>query len=439
MLRPRLPWTWSGIIGEGRFRRSLGAGLVIATAFIVITSSVAAAAFAFGTPTRMGYPAGDDWEPAVASDGFGNVYVLLTHFGGVPGCGACGNPSMLVQVSHDGGSSFTAPVPLTVNGNAQYDPQVKINAQGYVFVSYLLGKDTVLQRSTDHGLTWTNPTVVNVGIKQGATDKDGLAVDGANIYVGFDVAQRFFVAASHDYGNTFTVAAMNSNTLGWPLNGGAAIGPDSSVYMIWELVHKSGQAQGPQDVAVTVSHDHGATWSLSYVDQGLPPGPSCNLCGWDFMGTGSAVAVDGGGRVYAIYNAPTYANGAPYVWFRSSTDGGMTWSPRTLVSTAVPGSWHAFPAVAAGAAGDVRIDWMDNRTGAYNVWYRSSTNGGASWSSDVQISQFLAGYSWITSAGFAFPYGDYTTINLDPSGHVFLAWGEGPSYIGPGNTFAAHN
>ncbi len=424
---------------EDRIRGAVAASLVLVTSFLVIASVAAAApGTGFTIPTRMGYPAGDDWEPAVASDGLGNVYFLLTHFGGVPGCPACASPSMLIQVSHDGGKTFTGPAPLTVSGQAQYDPQVKINAQGTVFVSYLLGKDTVVQRSTDHGSTWTAPVAVNVGIKQGATDKDGLAVDGVNVYVGFDVAQRFFVAVSHDSGATFTVAAMNSNTLGWPLDGGAAVGPDGSVYMIWELVHKSGQAQGPQDIAVTVSHDHGATWALAYVDQGLPAGPNCNLCGWDFMGTGSAVAVDGAGTVYAIYNAPTYDNGAPTVWFRSSSDGGQTWSARTLVSTAAPGSWHAFPAIAAGAAGDVRIDWMDNRTGAYNVWYRASSNGGASWSSDVQVSQYLTGYGYITAAGFAFPYGDYTTINLDPSGRVYLAWGEGPNYLGPGNTFIAH-
>ncbi len=423
---------------EGRYHRGVVVGLALGTAFLIVASMTIAAAAGFTAPTRMGFAQGDDWEPAIASDGSGNVYALITHFGGVPGCSACANPTMMVQVSHDGGATFTAPAPLTVSGQAQYDPQVKINARGYVFVSYLLGKDTVVQRSTDLGTTWTNPVVANVGIKQGPTDKDGLAVDGANVYVGFDVAQRLFAAVSHDDGNTFTVVGLNSNTLGWPLNGGATVGPDGSVFLIWELVHKSGQAQGPQDVAVTVSHDHGATWSLSYVDQGLPPGPSCNLCGWDFMGTGSAIAVDGGGMVYAIYNAPLYSFGPPDVWMRSSADHGQTWSPRVLLSVAGPGAWHAFPGIAAGSAGNLRIDWMDNRTGAYNVWYRSSTDGGASWSSDVQVSRYVAGYAYITAQGFAFPYGDYTTINLDPSGHVYLAWGEGPSYVGPGNVFTAH-
>ena len=423
----------------GRVARCFVSGWACAIAVVVALSVTAVAASTFNAPIRLGYPAGDDWEPAIASDGQGNVYALITHFGAVPGCPGCGNPSMMVQVSHDGGQTYSNPAPLTVNANSQYDPQVKINRQGDVFVSYLLGKDTVVERSTDHGATWTNPTSVNVGMKQGPTDKDGLAVDGANVYVGFDVAQRFFVAVSHDSGNSFTVALMNGFTLGWPLNGGATVGPDGSVYLVWELVHKSGQAQGPQDLLLTASHDHGASWSLSYVDQGLPPGPSCNLCGWDFMGTGAAIAVDAAGTLYVAYNAPLVDHGAPYVWMRSSTDGGQTWSARSLLSAAAPEAWHAFPGIGAGAAGDVRVEWMDNRTGAYNLWYRSSPDGGASWSADAQVSQYVVGYPQITSAGFAFPYGDYTTLNLDPTGRVFLAWGEGINYAGPGNVFVAHD
>ncbi len=405
--------------------------------------ALADASITFTTPARMGYPAGDDWEPAVASDGQRNVYVLITHIGGVLGC-ACGNPSIMLQVSHDGGAAFSAPTPMTVNGASQFDPQVAVNSQGSVFVSYLLGKDTVVQRSTDHGATWANPVVVNVGIKQGPTDKDGLAVDGSNVYVGFDVAQRFFVGVSHDAGNTFSVVPMNSNTIGWTLNGGAAVGPDGSVYMAWEAIHQSGNALGPQDEIVTASHDRGATWTLSYVDRSLPPGPACGYplsCGWDFLGTGSAIAVDAAGTVYVLYNAPTYYRGPPSVWISNSTDGGTNWSKRSMVNDDRTSAWHVFPALHAGAAGDVRVAWMDNRTGAYayNVWYRSSTDGGTTWSSSIQVSQYASGYSYITSGGFSFPYGDYFILDLDSGGHVELAWGEGPNYGGPGNVFYAHS
>jgi len=94
--------------------------------------------------------------------------------------------------------------------------------------------------------------------------------------------------------------------------------------------------------------------------------------------------------------------------------------------------------VAAGGTGDVRVAWMDNRTGAYNVWYRSSSDGGRTWSAEIKVSAFRPGYAYVTRQGFAFPYGDYITLALDPTGNVQIAWGEGPDYSGPGNTLYSH-
>src|SRR5438132_7677442 len=223
-LWPSSPSRGGGFSMRNQFLLFASVGVIVSLAAVSLTAQ-AAGGGSFGTPLVMGFPSGDDWEPAVASDGLGHVYVLITHFGGVPGCAGCADPTILVQVSADGGATFAAPMPLVVSADSQYDPQVKINESGAVFVSYLLGKDTVVQRSVDHGATWSVPVVANVGVRQRPTDKDGLAVQGSDVYVGFDVAQRFFVASSHDGGQTFTVAQINGNTLGWPLNGAAAIAP----------------------------------------------------------------------------------------------------------------------------------------------------------------------------------------------------------------------
>ena len=419
-------------------RIALGLGVLAVVVAFAGLSVVGAAAgrTGFTTPTVIGFPpAGDDWEPAVASDGLGNVYVLSTHLSGIPGCTGCSIDSIVVQVSHNGGKSFSGPVPLTVNSAVQFDPNVKVNAAGEVFVSYLLGKDTVVQHSTDQGATWSAPVSVDVGIKQSAQmDKPGLAVRGNDVYVAFDIAQRFYVAASHDGGSTFNPVLINNNTIGWTLNGGIVVDSNGVIYASWEVIHKSGNAQGPQDVIVTKSTDNGVSWTILTVDSNLPPGPACpSTCGWDYLGTGSAIAVDQAGNLYVNYNAPLVDNGAPHVWYKTSTDGGATWSPRVELSTDAANSWHVFTGIAAGSAGDVRVAWMDNRTGAYNLWYRSSSDGGQTWSTEVQVSQFRRGYSYVTTQGFAFPYGDYITLTLDPTGHVQAAWGEGPNWVGPGN------
>src|SRR5438128_12304306 len=183
---------------SGRVSRAAVGTISLGFAAVLVLSIVSGAGSPFTTPMPMGYPpGGDDWEPAVASDGAGNVYYPTTHFGGGPGCGPCANPTIVVQVSHDAGRTFDAPRPLTVSLATQYDPQVKINAAGTVFVSYLLGKDTVVQRSTDLGATWSAPVAVNADVKQGPTDKDRLAVQGNGVHGGFDCAEKLSLSSPH--------------------------------------------------------------------------------------------------------------------------------------------------------------------------------------------------------------------------------------------------
>src|SRR5207249_2415796 len=105
-------------------------------------------------------------------------------------------------------------------------------------------------------------------------------------------------------------------------------------------------------------------------------------------------------------------------YFATSSNHGATWSRKADVSLAPPGVAHAFPAIVAGAAGNVRIAWMDARTGSqlWNVYYRKSTDGGAHWSAEADLSTYVAGYSYIQPGGFNFPFGDYFEMDIDDRG-----------------------
>src|SRR2546425_11667021 len=132
-------------------RIALGLGVLAVVVAFAGLSVVGAAAgrTGFTTPTVMGFPpAGDDWEPAVASDGLGNVYVLSTHLSGIPGCTGCSIDSIVVQVSHNGGKSFSGPVPLTGKPPVQVDPHRKGKAAGGGVVTPTLGKENRGQHPT---------------------------------------------------------------------------------------------------------------------------------------------------------------------------------------------------------------------------------------------------------------------------------------------------
>src|SRR3989441_11719795 len=94
-------------VRSGRLSRAAVGTISLGFAAVLVLSIVSGAGSPLTTPMPMGYPpGGDDWEPAVASDGAGNVYYLTTHFGGVPGCGPRRDPTIVRQASHDSRRSF---------------------------------------------------------------------------------------------------------------------------------------------------------------------------------------------------------------------------------------------------------------------------------------------------------------------------------------------
>jgi hypothetical protein len=81
---------------------------------------------------------------------------------------------------------------------------------------------------------------------------------------------------------------------------------------------------------------------------------------------------------------------------------------------------------------------MDTRTSVWNVFYRTSTNGGASFSDELHLSGFVPGYPYLTSEGFQFPYGDYFQMAVDCCGATHAAFGESSAYKAPGNIWLAN-
>jgi hypothetical protein len=394
----------------------------------------------FAPQTRLGYTAGDQWEPAIAADRFGHVYLLYPQYEGVPGCPSCASPTMILQTSSDRGATWAAPTIMYPAGasSGQWDAQIVVDPIDgrTVYAAWLQnGKsDTVVAKSTDFGATWS---VVTADHTNAGTDKPILAVRGPNVYVGFNHSQTVWVASSHDGGATFTAVKINANAkLGWSLAGGGAVDPAGNVYFSWAGYEQNGGAKGNVNLYVSKSADGGRTWTNKLIDvSGAPPDCSAYQCGWAFLGAQMTMTSDSAGTLYALWNAGAVDKGPERIFFAKSTDAGATWSAKADVSAAPTGTAHAFPAIAAGGAGDVRIAWMDARTSGplWNTYYRSSANGGATWSGETDLSTYVAGYSYIQPGGFSYPFGDYFEMDIDDQGNTHAIWGEGLNYVGPGS------
>ena len=159
-------------------------------------------------------------------------------------------------------------------------------------------------------------------------------------------------------------------------------------------------------------------------------GPICTAAGCpaDYYPGHSAIAADANGNLVAAVRRRDRLAGATRRSTRgASTDGGATWSARQALSTA--GEMGDFPSVEiASATGDVRAWYMQTNGGnfdAWNVWYRSSADGGATWAAPVKISDVTSGASYKTANGFLEPYGDYGETAITSAGKTDRDLGRG--------------
>jgi hypothetical protein len=354
---------------------------------------------------------------------------------------------MAIVVSNDNGLSWQAPRVLSTSSTGQCDAQIKVDPvdRQTLYASWLQGAhDVIVGRSQDFGRSWYfaiaehSPEVV--------IDKPVLAVRGPNVYVSFNHDETLAVAGSHDYAQNFTSAVLNPGAgPGWSLAAGATVDPVGNVYFSWTAYPRTNILTRPVGVFVSRSADGGRNWSTTPIDVSrAAPGCSAEDCSAGFLASQMALASDDAGIVYAVWNSGKVTGGPQRIYFSSSTNEGENWSAKVDVSNAPFGAEHCFPAITAGTAGDVRIAWMDTREvdpqnhPLWNTFYRTSTNGGATWSPESQLSGPVRGYDYILPNGFLFPFGNLFSIGIDNLSATHVVWGEGRNYNSPGSIWYTH-
>ena len=419
--------------------------LAIVLCLCVLVTVAWAAPPQFSSQKRVGLTSGDQWEPSITADGSGRIYVLYPHYGHVPDCKDCSVPTMLLVASVDNGKTWQAPRVMLETGSGQFDAQIAVDPadRHTVYAAWLQnGKRAVmLAKSVDSGATWNFTIAVRSEVE---LDKPALALRGQSVYVAFNHEEEVWIAASQDGGRSFTPTRVNAESRpGWSLLGAATVDPAGNAYLAWASYSKAGGARGSVNLYVAKSGDGGKTWTPTPLDVSAAA-PDCKDedCGEAYLGAQVALASDADGTLYALWSAGSAALGPQRIYFSSSTNSGESWLPRSGVSAAGAGVEHAFPAIVAGNTGDVRIAWMDKRSSTanspyWNTYYRSSSNGGATWGEEIQISGYVPGYSYISDEGFSFPFGDYFGLAIDNHGETHVVWGEGLNYQSPGSIWHA--
>jgi hypothetical protein len=315
------------------------------------------------------------------------------------------------------------------------------------------GRNSIaLARSTDLGDTWNVTLVENNrgrpadqgGAVQTATGVTGLAVDSSGprdtVYVGFSRSYtnaptgspltnpRPMVATSTDGGNTFGPAVnLNDSTnltrtiegkpykilmrtgFGAPFitvhNGVvlAVAGSDFTVEDQPAPPHSAGQGLTPgtfyaypNPQVVARSTDQGKTWQVKELGPPIYAGTgSMTGLGWTAKGAANGTFV----AVYAGTPENSSTTGVADMVVQRSTDGGQTWTPPLAINDDKP-EQHAtsfYPQVAVAPNGRVDAVWLDNRDLGdfrFHVRYTYSTDAGATWAPNVQVTDRPLDYNF---------------------------------------------
>jgi hypothetical protein len=347
------------------------------------------------------------------------------------------------SVSSDGGQTFVdkGRLPVTSAGDLG-DPSLGTDkVTGRVYLATLtFGVPLDVWRSDDNGNTFMPP--VNAAPGRSGLDKEILAVDNAsgpgqgNVYVifrDFGSGNGIYLTRSTDQGATF---GPNGGTLiasGSAFNVQGAwvtVGPDHTVYAFWYAANNAIMMRKSTDFGVSF----GAPVTVAPLSASLGVNGDLGLGGFRSNAFPQAVVNPATGDIYVTFDNRGAGGQRADVFFTQSTDGGATWSTPVSVTddTTTRDKWQ--PAIAVTPDGaHVGIFWYDRRNDpANNLIDRYGVVGTVA----GHVVTFAPNFQ-ITDQAFPPEFGhdpainsiymgDYDTAVASP-GFFYLTWGDNRS------------
>ena len=362
---------------SGRVVGVLGAVAVLAAGTLVATGTPAGAVGSWSTPVDLSASGQVDDSPQIVASGDGNrLAAIWTDW-----------PNRIIQVatSSNGGASWGTPVDLSAPDS--YFPQVTSSSDGMRLVAVWErhdGSDLLVQAaaSSNGGASWGSPVdLSNTGLNASLASADPQVTGSSD-------GTRVTALWKHSDGSKIRVQAATSS------NGGATWGPPVDLSGAGQNADEpqiDAAADGRHLAAVwkrwnafnyivqaATSSDGGASWG-SPVD--------LSAAGQDAWRPQLATAGDGSGMA-AIWMR--YDGGHWIVQTAASVNAGTSWGPS--VDLSAPGQSANWPQVAISGAGSRIVAIWQRRNGISDpnpndtVQVAVSSSSGVTWSTPVDLS-----------------------------------------------------
>jgi subtilisin family serine protease len=391
-------------------------------------SQIVKRAFAYVAPkpTRISSNAYNSLDPSVAVSG---SYVYLSWSDSTPVSGSGTAPEIWLRISSNSGISFGSPIRLTMNTGASEFPSVAA-VGSYVYVAWqddtpVTGSgypapEIWMRVSTNSGASFG--PAIRITTNTGYSLHPSVAASGSHVYVawyddtpvtGSGGSPEIWLRASSNNGATFGSAIRISANIYVSVSPSVAAS-GSFVYVAWEdYTPVSGSGGAIPEIWMRTSSNNGATFGSAI--------RITTNTGLSELPSVAAV----GNYVYIAWedSTPVTGSGSSYeVWFRASSNSGASFGSPVRISTNMGSSDH--PSVTADGS-NVYVAWADNTPvsgsgGDFEVWLRASSNNGAAFGSAIRIS---------TNTGSSIhPSATYVS-------YVYVAWEDSTPVSGSGSAF----
>jgi len=154
-----------------------------------------------------------------------------------------------------------------------------------------------------------------------------------------------------------------------PNNAWCLASSGSVVHVVWE-----DRRDGNPEIYYKRSTDAGISWGLDI-----------RLTDYTYSSESPSVAVSGS-VVHVVWQ--DYRNGNTEIYYKRSTDAGISWGTDTQLTNNTSGS--NYPSVTVSGS-VVHVVWFDDRDGNTEIYYKRSTDGGVSWGTDIRLTNNTAG------------------------------------------------